>query len=417
MKRRSFIKKGIGLAASASALGAAKPLKGLESLYQAPEKSSEILVIGAGIFGVWTAFYLQELGAKVSLVDAYGPGNSRASSGGESRILRSDYGGKLMYSRLNVRAYELWNSWQESWGRNIMYPTGRLKMGDDSLKQKALKERASLQSLGVESDILNQKEIRYRWPQINAEGLEAGVYYPGGKGGSTLMAREAIQLVAEQFVRKGGTLILGKARPGTSASGEMSQLLVNETDQLSADTYIFACGPWMPRLFPDIFLPRIKVVRRDVLFVGIPAGDDRFSYPRFPVWSFSNPEDARYYGVPDLRGRGLKVAPWPDNNGIDLDRDDRIVNMYELKRVHEFVAKRFPGLKEQPILETRVCQLSFSAEEDFIIDRHPAMSNVWFACAGSGHAFKHGPALGEYIARRIYAGEQFPEYDEAFKLR
>lgn len=173
----------------------------------------------------------------------------------------------------------------------------------------------------------------------------------------------------------------------------------------------------MPKLFPEIFAERIQVFRRDVLFVGTPSGDASYSYPNFPVWGFSNPEDARYYGTPDIQGRGLKVAPWPDNNGIDLDRDDRLINMYELKRVHEFVAKRFPGLKDQPILETRVCQLSFSSDEHFIIDKHPEMKNTWFACAGSGHAFKHGPALGEYIANRIYSGQKLPEYDEAFRIK
>ena len=120
--------------------------------------------------------------------------------------------------------------------------------------------------------------------------------------------------------------------------------------------------------------------------------------------------------MPDIRGRGLKVAPWPDNNGIDLDKDDRLVNMYELKRVREFIAKRFPGLKDQPVLESRVCQLSFSSDEHFIIDQHPENEKLWFACAGSGHAFKHGPALGEYIANRIYEGKKLPEYDQAFRL-
>lgn len=417
MKRRSFIKKGFGLAVSASALGSGEALANWDNLHVSTRDQQEILVIGSGIFGVWTAFYLQEMGAKVSLIDAYGPGNSRASSGGESRILRSDYGDKLIYTHMNIRAHELWQTWQESWQRTIMYPTGRLKLDSEAARDKAVTQQALLQGLGVESELLNQKELAYRWPQLNTEGIGLGVYYPGGKGGSTLMAREAIQLVAEKFVDKGGKLIIGKASPGLSASGKLDHILINGQDRLSADAYVFACGPWMPKLFPSLFEPRIKVVRRDVLFVGIPAGDDRFSFPNFPVWGFSNPEDARYYGMPDMKGRGLKVAPWPDNNGIDLDHDDRIVNMYELKRVHAFVAKRFPALANQAILETRVCQLSFSSDEHFIIDQHPGLDNVWLACAGSGHAFKHGPALGEYIAQRIYEGKQLPEYDEAFRLK
>lgn len=419
MKRRSFLKKGIGVAAAVSTSGlvSAKSLEQPKNIYIANPNAQEIVVIGAGIFGVWTAFYLQELGAKVSLVDAYGPGSSRASSGGESRILRSDYGEKLIYSKMNIRAHGLWDKWQKEFGKTIMYPTGRLNLGPAHMKEMALVQQNVLQKMGVESELLDHDELRYRWPQINLEGIDAGLYFPGGKGGSTLMAREAIRLVGEQFVKRGGKLVIGKARPGLSANGKLQHIVINEKEQLKADRYIFACGPWMPKLFPEFFDQRITVTRRDVLFVGIPAGDDRYSYPNFPVWGFRNEEDARYYGMPDLHGRGLKVAPWPDKNSIDMDLDDRLSNTYELKRVREFVAKRFPGLRGQPILETRVCQISSSSDEHFIIDQHPDMENLWFACAGSGHAFKHGPALGEYISNRIYAGKELPEFDDSFRLK
>ncbi|MDW3649583.1 MAG: FAD-dependent oxidoreductase [Bacteroidia bacterium] len=414
MKRRSFLKKGLGIAATTASFGGSQSLLQLNTL--SPKNNSDIIVIGAGVFGVWTAFYLQELGAKVRLIDAYGPGNSRASSGGESRILRSDYGDRWMYSKMNIRAFELWDAWQEEWGASFMYPTGRLKLGLGENKDKLLKDQEGLKKLGVSSELLDNKELSYRWPQMNLEGIASGMYFPGGKGGSTLMAREAIRIVAEEFVKKGGKLEIGKVETGKSIGGKQDHILLNQKEKLSADTYIFACGPWTPRLFPNLFEDKIKVVRRDVLFVGAASGDDRYSYPNFPVWSFSNQADARYYGMPDIRGRGLKVAPWPDNNGIDLDKDDRLVNMYELKRVREFIAKRFPGLKDQPVLETRVCQLSFSSDEHFIIDQHPEMENIWFTCAGSGHAFKHGPALGEYISNRIYEGKKLPEYDDAFRL-
>ena len=131
----------------------------------------------------------------------------------------------------------------------------------------------------------------------------------------------------------------------------------------------------------------------------------------------NNSEDIRYYGMPDIRSRGLKVAPWPDNNSLDLDLDERRVNNYEVKRTYEFVAKRFPGLAGQPMVEGRVCQLTNSKDSHFIVDQHPELENVWFACAGSGHGYKHGPAFGEYTAKRIYQREKNSEYDEAFRLK
>lgn len=378
------------------------------------QDSTDIIVVGAGIFGVWTAFHLQQMGAKVTLIDAYGPGNSRATSGGESRILRSDYGDRLMYTKMNIRAHELWNKWQQEWNRDLMYSTGRLVMGDSNYKTVAIKSKETVDKFGIESEVLDHDELAYRWPQINVDGIDAGLYFSGGAGGSTLMAGDSCRAVGKAFVKAGGKFKIGKATPGPSLSNKMQNIDLNDSEKAEAQIYIFACGPWMSKLFPKIFEKRLKVYRRDVLFVGPAPGDDRYSYPNFPVWSFFN---TRYYGMPDIRGRGLKVAPWPDYNSLDVDNDDRIVNSYEVKRIHEFVAHRFPGLKNQPVLESRVCQLTLSKDEHFIIDKHPEMDNVWFVCAGSGHGFKHGPALGEYVANRILANKLDPEYDNAFRLK
>ena len=416
MRRRKFFKVGAGsLIASMAA-----PVLGFPGISVKPntnssfQDSTDIIVVGAGVFGLWTAFNLQQMGAKVTLIDAYGPGNSRATSGGESRILRSEYGDRLMYTKMNIRAHELWDKWQQEWNRNLMYSTGRLTMGDRNYKAVALKSKETLVRFGITSEVLDHDELKYRWPQINVEGIEAGLYFAGGAGGSTLMARESCQVVGNAFTKAGGKLKIGKVTPGLSLSNKMQNINLDNGEKAEAQTYIFACGPWMGKLFPEIFAEKLKVYRRDVLFVGPAPGDDRYSYPNFPVWSFSN---TRYYGMPDIRGRGLKVAPWPDYNSIDMDNDDRIVNSYEVKRIHEFVAHRFPGLKDQPILESRVCQLTLSTDQHFIIDKHPEMDNVWFVCAGSGHGFKHGPALGEYVANRILKNKLDPEYDEAFRLK
>ena len=120
--------------------------------------------------------------------------------------------------------------------------------------------------------------------------------------------------------------------------------------------------------------------------------------------------------IPDFHGRGLKAAPFPDYNSIDMDSDERLIHPIEVKRARDFVEQRFPGLKGQPITEGRVCQLTFSSDEHFIVDQHPDYSNTWLACAGSGHAFKHGPAFGEYLANRIYGNARNNEFDHNFRL-
>ena len=410
MKRRSFLVGSAGGVLSAAA-------KRTSTGHAQGRKSNDdpaVVVVGAGIFGVWTAFYLQHLGAHVTLIDAYGPGNSRASSGGETRILRSDYGGKHHYTRMNIRAHELWSSWQEEWKTDFMYSTGRLTFYDESARERMISTTQYLESEGIVSHILSQEEISYRWPQIDSTNIGFGVYYPGDAGGSALMAREACRIVGEKFQEIGGHLLIDKV--SITAKRPRFTHVLRDGSPLSAEKVVFACGPWMGKMFPDLFGKKLNVYRRDVFFVGPKAGDDQYSYPNLPIWSFNNAEDSRFYGLPDIRGRGVKIAPWPDMNSIDMDHDDRFNNQAEIKRIRSFIKRRFPGLVDQPFLEGRVCQLTFNKDEEFIIDQHPEDENVWFACGGSGHAFKHGPALGEYIAKRVLGMETPKEYQGKFRL-
>src|SRR6187402_1235210 len=89
-------------------------------------KSSSVVVVGAGAFGGWTALYLQRQGFKVTLVDAWGSGNSRSSSGDETRVIRSTYGANEFYFDLNVRALELWKQFEKEWERKVFHNTGVL---------------------------------------------------------------------------------------------------------------------------------------------------------------------------------------------------------------------------------------------------------------------------------------------------
>ncbi|MGE0590734.1 MAG: NAD(P)/FAD-dependent oxidoreductase [Cyclobacteriaceae bacterium] len=412
MKRRKFVQLSTASLLTTAAAPFSTAISSKPAAPNLPTIDQDIVVIGSGVFGLWSAFYMQQLGARVTLVDAYGPGNPRGSSGGESRIIRSEYGEQFMYTRMNNKAHDLWLKWEKEWNKPFIYSTGRLTLGDAKYRDEALKVKKDLEGFGVKGEVLSHDELKYRWPQINVEDIETGLYFSGGAGGSTVMARESCHAVADAFVKGGGKLVIGNAKPGKSSSGNMEFVDIGSGKALKADKYIFACGPWMAKVFPELFAPRLKVYRREVYFVGSPSGDDRYAYPNFPVWL-----DGNMYGMPDLRGQGLKVAPFPDYNTIDPDTDERMVNPYITKKVHDYVNFRFPGLKNQPIVSTRVCQLTFSKDEHFIIDQHPDMKNVWFVCAGSGHGFKHGPALGDYVANRILNNKVEQEYDEAFRLK
>ena len=151
-------------------------------------------------------------------------------------------------------------------------------------------------------------------------------------------------------------------------------------------------------MFPGVLADRILPTRQEVFFFGAPAGDCRFTVPALPTWIDFKDEA---YGLPDLEGRGVKIAIDRHGPRFDPERGNRVVTAEGLLEVRQYLARRLPELKNAPVTETRVCQYENTSNGDFLIDLHPDFENVWLVGGGSGHGFKHGPVVGEYVAARI----------------
>ncbi len=356
----------------------------------------DVAVIGAGVFGVWTAWHLGRRGRRVLLVDAYGPGNARASSSGESRIIRMGYGADELYTRWSVMSLAQWKEFFATAGERLFHETGVLWLAgkDDSRVREAAKVLARC---GVAFEELSSKELEKRYPQIGLEGITKGLLELHS---GVLMARRAVALVAEAAQRLGVEYRVGQiAEP--RGSGAISAVTTNSAERIEADTFVFACGAWLGKIFPRILGTRIFPSRQEVFFFGVPAGDARFAPPALPTWLFQEDE---IYGMPDLEGRGLKIAVDRHGARVDPDTQSRLASEERAEEARRFVEQRFPALRGAPIVETRVCQYENTWNGDFLIDRHPEMENVWFAGGGSGHGFKHGPAVGAYVVERILGG-------------
>jgi glycine/D-amino acid oxidase-like deaminating enzyme len=360
------------------------------------QSKPHVAVIGAGAFGGWTALYLLRRGARVTLLDAWGPGNSRSSSGGETRIIRGTYGPSQPYTKMAARALRLWREHETRWGRQFLHRTGVLWMatsGDDQFERSSL---PMLREAGVAYEELSGTEVGRRWPQINVADVRWAIYEPEG---GFLMARVACQAVLEGFLAEGGEYQQVATLPPDLETGLPNGLTLSDGSTLIADQYVFACGPWLGKLFPETIGNRIRPTKQDVFFFGTPAGDDRFSEAQLPVWA--DHRDRFIYGIPAADGRGFKVAD--DTRGAEFDptSGERIVNQNGLKLARDYIAFRFPAMKDAPLVETRVCQYENSPDNHLIVDRHPAADNIWLIGGGSGHGFKHGPALGEMLAEYV----------------
>jgi glycine/D-amino acid oxidase-like deaminating enzyme len=363
-----------------------------------------IAVIGAGAFGGWTALHLLERGARVTLLDAWGPGNSRASSGGETRIMRGTYGPDQPYTELAARALKLWTKYEQRWKRQFLHRTGVLWMAspqDDSFERGSL---APLRNASIEFQELSKSEMKKRWPQVNFAGVQWGIFEPQC---GYLDARASCQSVVDAFIAAGGTYRQLAVPPNGLESGPMHSLKLSDGSQLKADHYVFACGSWLGKLFPRTLGKVIRSTKQDIFFFGPPAGDARFTDKHLPVWGDHG--ERFFYGIPGGDRRGFKVADDTRGPAFDPTHGERVVTPSTLKRVREYLAFRFPAMKDAPLIETRVCQYEQTADSHFIVDRHPQMNNVWLLGGGSGHGFKHGPALGEIMANVILKDRNPPD--------
>jgi monomeric sarcosine oxidase len=382
--RREFL-----VQAGASAFAALRP----------PARAFDVVVVGSGVFGAWTAWHLARAGRRVGLVDAYGPGNSRSSSGGETRVIRMGYGADELYTRWSKRSLALWKELQASSGERLFDETGVLWMsrGEDPLSISTL---ATLSRLSIPFEKLERSGLEKRWPQIELGPVTWGIYEPGS---GVLMARRGVQAAAAQASRgaAGVTAIRGAVRP-PAGEGRLAAVELADGTSISAGVFVFACGPWLPKVFPELLSERIFPTRQEVFYFGPPAGDGRFAPPAMPVWVDFAEE---IYGLPDVEGKGFKVAPDRHGPPFDPDTGERAVTPEGLSAVREFVGRRFPALRDAPLVASEVCQYENTSNGDFLIDRHPARENVWLVGGGSGHGFKHGPAVGEYVAARIADGK------------
>jgi glycine/D-amino acid oxidase-like deaminating enzyme len=290
-----------------------------------------------------------------------------------------------------ARAAQLWKENEKRWNLKLMHQTGVLWMvtaGDDHFERESL---PLLRDAGIPYQELSVQEMAARWPQINLEGVHWGIYEPEG---GFLMARDGCQAVLDGFLAEGGEYRQVAVVP-RDLEGKWDSVSLSDGSKLDADQYVFACGPWLGKLFPETVGNRIRPTKQDVFFFGAPAGDDRFTESKLPVWA--DHRDRFLYGIPGNQGRGFKVAD--DTRGPEFDptSGERTVSADGLRVIRDYIAFRFPALKDAPLLESRVCQYENTPDNNFIIDRHPRHENVWLLGGGSGHGFKHGPALGEMM--------------------
>ena len=363
----------------------------------------DVAVIGAGVFGAWTAYRLRQQGASVILIDQYGAGNSLASSGGETRIMRRGYGPDEVYSRSANRSLEQWRQLSDRTGQLLFYRTGVLWLAREH-DPYVISTLETFERIGVAFEKLGRAQLSENYPQIKFGPIAWAIFEPDG---GALMARRGVQCVVQEAEKEGVIYLADSVLP-PEGDGKLTSVLTVSGRRIEAGVFIFSCGPWLPKVFPDLLDGVIQVSRQEVFHFAVSESDSRFSPPAMPVWIDFND---LVYAIPNVENYGFKIAIDAHGPEFDPDTGDRATTKEGLHAARAYLSYRIPALADAELVSSQVCQYENTSNGDFLIDWHPSMQNLLLVGGGSGHGFKHGPAVGDYVTSLIFgSGKAEPRF-------
>jgi glycine/D-amino acid oxidase-like deaminating enzyme len=358
-----------------------------------------VIVTGAGVMGAWTARWLRRAGHAVTLVDRHGPGNTLGSSGDESRITRSAHGPDRHYPVWQRRALEQWRELERESGERLFVPSGVAWLANERQTFEA-DSVDSLTALGIPFERWSPDQLAARMPMLDPAGIPWALFEPEA---GALMARQAVSATIAAFEREGGDVVVGRVRPPTAAGRSLGRVVLEDGRAIEGDAFVFTAGPWLPDLFPAVLGPIITTHRQDVMKFAIPSGDAAAYAPDLmPAWIDF---EGSFYGFPSFDGASVKACP--DWLGPIERPDDsaRVAAEATIEGSRRILRQRFPALADQPVVKAWTCFYEVTPDAHFVIDRHPDLENAWLAGGGTGHAFKHGPVIGEYLAALVSGDE------------
>jgi len=347
---------------------------------------SSIIVVGGGIAGCMTALHLQRRGEKVTLIDRWEPGHSRAASSDYNRVIRAISGRDEFYTRWARESRARWLELQAETGQNLMYECGALILATAGHCDWEDATSETFDRVGVPYHRFSQQEIQQRFPQFKVDEIDYALFEPQA---GLLMAHRCVITTLNLFKQAGGIVKRGIV---TTDSTERPML---DGTPLEADVIVVATGAWMSEMFPRTIKPISAIMGINVLYTSTPDGSDAFDMENMPCWIDHGQGS---FGIPSSEGSGVKAAVVIPNTPIDINNDERIIEKQSLNKTRQYIRHRLPGLEGQRVVDSKFNQVILTPDTHFIVDWHPQHENVLLAGGCSGHLFKHGPMFGDFTA-------------------
>lgn len=357
-----------------------------------------IVIVGAGIVGLSTAYALLKQGIKqVTVLEQVIVDHKRATSHGLSRLLRYEYGSDTFYPHLVQLSLNRWKSLERTAQRTLYTPTGLLVLGNEN-DDFILPSYHALRDLGLPTERLSRRYCAELFPQFNTKAYNLFTY---NTDAGLLQASLCLHTLKELIIDLGGKIL--EHQCVTSMTHESQhhpiRLHLNAGDAILADRVVLAMGPWVHRLLREQCLP-IRLTRQYVLyFANLPASS--FQLHAFPAFIADD-----LYGLP-IHNTCTGYGPnWFKGTSHDFGT---LVEADEIPRVDEYVIAQIarklrdllPALEQADLIHVDSCIYDVSPDEDFILDYLPGDSRIAFATGLTGHGFKFGPLLGELLSSLV----------------
>ncbi len=355
--------------------------------------AGDVLVIGAGIFGVTAALELRRRGASVTVLDPGPVPHPDASSTDISKLVRMDYGADAGYTTLMEEALAGWRALNAGWRTPLFHETGIAVLTAEPMRSGTF-EGDSWKLLGERGHRLERlSDASARFPAWAPGRYRDGYFNPVGGWAESGRVVEALAAEARE---KGVTIHAGVAVRPFADGGPVTGAVGLDGSTWSADTTLVAGGAHTPVLVPEL-ADRIVPIAQNV-FHFAPPDPRTFTAPSFAPWA-ADIGTTGWYGFPFHAGV-VKVANHGPGTVVD-PAAPRAAQPAALARFREFFAGALPALSQAPCTYSRACLYSDSFDGDFFIDRHPDRPGLAVASGGSGHAFKFAPLLGRFAADAI----------------
>lgn len=353
----------------------------------------QIVVIGAGIVGLSTAYALLKEGVGgVRVLEQAVVNHSKSTSASVSRLLRFEYGTDAFYTRMVKLSLARWRDLERGTQRTLYTPTGVLSLGQAD--EETLREQEIMRDLGLTSERLSAQTCRQRFPQFKTDNYSFLTY---NAAGGILHASECLYTLKHLILDLGGEIVENCRVTQIQHDNPRKplRLKLSSGTEVSADRAVVAAGPWVHRLLGSLRLP-VKMTRQYALyFAGLPVS--QFGVGALPAFV-----ERHLYGFPIHRGSQgwFKATSHEFGRPVDPDAAVQIDDQVVTDIAHGLYTL-LPALRSARLAHVEACMYDISPDEDFILDYLPGDDRIVFATGLSGHGFKFAPLLGHFLSSLI----------------